>query len=237
MQDPKCGYYFLLTKTFFYYESPNQEISEQASHTKINPRQYNSGSLRRDSTGSLYRLRQAAILATIQNGTQTICMNNWKNRSMTLQWKLRVKNQLQLGHQETPPGGMKAGQYYKGKKKAYNKWVTTKQNGNRKDYKHRPIIIQSLKTKIEHWERVCEKMYNCAENTKINKAWRILKTLRTQNKDKARLDSINLSTWTKPYKTLLTKDMDVFLGDLANHHIEMKKNHPFHCNSQLMIYE
>ena len=53
-------------------------------------------------------------------------------------------------------------------------------------------------------------------NTKASKAWKILKTMRVQNKDTAGINLICVDEWRKYYQDLLTEDRNQFLQTETN---------------------
>lgn len=91
----------------------------------------------------------------------------------------------------------------------YQKWLTKKEDGERDACTGGIVQAEVHKTKNEHWKKLSEEIKIYAGNTKTTEVWRILKALRTQNNDKSVMYLINLSKYTKYYKTLLTEDRAV----------------------------
>lgn len=66
--------------------------------------------------------------------------------------------------------------------------------------------------KKQSWKKTCEEIENCRGNTRANKAWKVLKSMRTQNRDTAGISLISSKQWTTCYQELLTEDRDEFLN-------------------------
>ncbi|KAL3286475.1 hypothetical protein HHI36_000981 [Cryptolaemus montrouzieri] len=58
------------------------------------------------------------------------------------------------------------------------------------------------------WDKTTEQINTCAGNTRANKAWKTLKSMRTQNKDRSGLNLISMKEWTDHFENLLTEDRE-----------------------------
>ncbi|KAL3284616.1 hypothetical protein HHI36_018770 [Cryptolaemus montrouzieri] len=62
------------------------------------------------------------------------------------------------------------------------------------------------------WEKTTEQINTCAGNTNANKAWKTLKSMRTQNKDRSGLNLISMKEWTDHFENLFTEDKEEFIS-------------------------
>ena len=63
-------------------------------------------------------------------------------------------------------------------------------------------------------------------NTRANKAWKILKTMRVQNRDNAGISLITMKEWKEHYQVLLTEDRTQFLQQNYREEIDNDINIP-----------
>lgn len=54
----------------------------------------------------------------------------------------------------------------------------------------------------------------CMGNTPANKVWRVLKNMKTDNKDSAGISWINLDQWREYYQKLLTENRDQYIREI-----------------------
>lgn len=73
--------------------------------------------------------------------------------------------------------------------------------------------VKSAKNK--YWEKTCEEIERYAGNTRVNKAWKVIKGLRRQNKDVAGLNLISMQEWKEYYQKLLTEDRRQFMETIS----------------------
>lgn len=113
------------------------------------------------------------------------------------------------------------------KKKAYKCWVQTRTGQDRIDYQIKRRIAQreTVKAKNEYWDKVCREVDQSIGNTRANKAWKVIKTMRTENKDAAGISLISIQEWSEYYRTLLTEDRDDFL-EVQNREEEIDQRPP-----------
>ena len=69
-----------------------------------------------------------------------------------------------------------------------------------------------------------EDIEKCFGNTRANKAWGILKSMRKQNNDCAGISPISMEEWREYYKALLTEDRPNFLLDMVNENSTNEEN-------------
>ncbi|KAL3278925.1 hypothetical protein HHI36_016443, partial [Cryptolaemus montrouzieri] len=62
-------------------------------------------------------------------------------------------------------------------------------------------------------EKITEQITTCAGNTRVNKAWKTLKSMRTQNKDRPGLNLISIKEWTDHFENLLEGDREEFMSN------------------------
>ena len=88
-------------------------------------------------------------------------------------------------------------EFVEGRKRTYRKWLETKKPQDREDYQKRRRKTQReiTRAKNEYWEKTCEQVDRCMGNTRVNKAWKLIKTMRSNNKDTAGLSLISMNLW------------------------------------------
>ena len=64
--------------------------------------------------------------------------------------------------------------------------------------------------KNQEWENRCAEINHCIGNSRSNKAWKCLRSLRTQNKDKSSLDLKDISSWENHFQNLQTETRTKF---------------------------
>nr|CAI5863286.1 unnamed protein product [Callosobruchus analis] len=97
-------------------------------------------------------------------------------------------------------------------------WLQLKTVEARKEYQKRRKEVQTEtnKAKNEYWENACHQVNRNMGNTRANRAWKLIKPIRTNNKDVAKVNLINVDQWTQYYRELLTEDRIEFLNTTPN---------------------
>ncbi|KAL3271429.1 hypothetical protein HHI36_021909 [Cryptolaemus montrouzieri] len=100
------------------------------------------------------------------------------------------------------------------KKGAWSKWLSTKTMEERNIYKNaRSRVQEDIRTsKNLFLEKTTEQINTCAGNTRANKAWRTLESMRIQNKNRSGLNLISMKEWTDHFENLLTEDREKFMS-------------------------
>ncbi|KAL3288984.1 hypothetical protein HHI36_003427, partial [Cryptolaemus montrouzieri] len=78
------------------------------------------------------------------------------------------------------------------KKRAYNKWLTTKDSEDRKYYTRisREVKKEIIKRKNEFWDAKCEEVDQYLGSSRSREPWRLLKNLRTNENSRPSLQPI-----------------------------------------------
>ncbi|KAL3286026.1 hypothetical protein HHI36_000539 [Cryptolaemus montrouzieri] len=139
-----------------------QEITDEERQCK--PKRYKFDRLQDPSVAFLYKLRLSQKLTQIDDSTPTTLYDGF----------------VESIHQasEESLGGL---DNYRGEKRAYNNWLTTKDLEDRKYYMRirREVKGKIIKRKNEFWDAKCEEVDQYLGSSRSRKSWRLLKNLRT----------------------------------------------------------
>ena len=169
-------------------------------------------SLEQESTRFLYKLRLNAKLYSIQNGNAEQIYNGikeairgaanealgqaatYKKSRQPEWWSTNIKTAIDL------------------KKWAYNKWLHTKDEEDRKMYArmNREVKREVIKSKNSVWEQKCEKLDRYMGGTRVSEAWRTIRNLRKDTQENSNISPIDIQTWEKYFKNLLTEERKEF---------------------------
>ncbi|XP_060524515.1 uncharacterized protein LOC132700934 [Cylas formicarius] len=101
------------------------------------------------------------------------------------------------------------------KKELYMKWLNTKTDEDREIYRKKNREVKRIvqKEKNNKWEEACKNVEQYIGGTRNSKSWRLIKSLRTNRKEKVHLEYIPDTMWEIYYKKLLTEDRPTFIGE------------------------
>ncbi|KAL3285069.1 hypothetical protein HHI36_019193 [Cryptolaemus montrouzieri] len=100
------------------------------------------------------------------------------------------------------------------KEEAYSKLLSTKTVEDRNIYKNaRRRVQEDIRTfKNLFWEKTTEQINTCAGNTGASKAWKTLKSMRTQNNHRSGSNWISMKEWTNHFENLITEDREEYMS-------------------------
>ena len=99
------------------------------------------------------------------------------------------------------------------KKQLFLKWLSTKDNNDKVQYKMVQEKIRRMVTKHrnEFWDKKCLEIQSYLGNKKSSVSWKFIKNIRSSNSGKSQLNLISADTWEKYYYKLLVEDRKEFL--------------------------
>jgi len=218
MRGPECGsdHHMLLSKIEFPFRKLSNNAEKEDESKEVETIKYNLMSLRDDSTKFLFQLRLAAKLPRVtedspENMYESIkaCIHEAAGEALGEEKLYRTK------YTTTPWWNQHLEDVTKDKKEAYEIWLTSPTNENRETYRQKRKNAQKevIKAKNDHWDKTCQEINNCTGNTRANRAWKIVKGLKTENKDQAGISLIKMEEWRNYYRDLLTEDREQFMQD------------------------
>lgn len=217
MRGPECGsdHHLLLAKIYFTYRRTNGTIKDTDDRTAtIETIRYNIEGLKDDSTKFLYQIRLANKLTGIQEDTAEImyeavksCIHQAANEA------LGILSKETKQYNSTPWWNDKLDALVKEKKELHRKRLETRTPQDIRNYqtKRKEVHREVKKTQNEYWEKVCSEVDEHIGNTRTNKAWKIIKNMRSQTKNTMRMSPINIQEWKNYYKDLLTEQRVEFM--------------------------
>lgn len=211
---PECGTDHFMVRASMVLNYKDTKIQGNKDDTRnIETIRYNLESLKQDSIKFLYKTRLATKLQQPLEGSAAAryeqikeaihnaaneAVGRWYSGSAKTQewWTKELEEKVKL------------------KKWAYNKWLNTKDAEDRKLYArmNREVKREVAKNKNCMWERRCEEVDRYMGGTKISEAWKMIKNLRQEEKQRCNLSLIPLQQWEKYYTELLTETRDKFKG-------------------------
>lgn len=101
----------------------------------------------------------------------------------------------------------------KEKKKAYMKWLSEKTQESRKTYVElrREVKAKVREEKNEHWDRLCRDIDNTIGYSKATAAWKIIKKIRSNTRNKGIMQIIPPEQWVSHYTDLLQETRPQYL--------------------------
>ena len=104
------------------------------------------------------------------------------------------------------------------KKQLFFKWLSTKDNNNKIQYKKAQAKIQRMAANYrnEFWDKKCLEIQSYLGSKKCSESWKFIKKIRSSNSGKSQLNLISADTWEKYYYKLLVEDQKEFLGKTEN---------------------
>ena len=215
----ECGsdHYLLETKIYLpYIQYKRNSIDENAIEnvSTIDGRRYKLESLRHDSTQFLYKIRLAQKLDIIdmQEPAEKVYE--------VLKTCIKQAAEEALGYKDRTAASGDAHIWWnseidkkvKEKKQRYGKWLASGSPEDRRRYNcaNRETKQMVNKAKNAAWENACAEINMCRGNTRANHAWKFLKSIRADNKEKGGISIIGISKWRQYYEELLTEDRDEY---------------------------
>lgn len=211
----ECGsdHHLVVTKLVINYRRKMNKKAEdvESSSDSLDEKKYNLESLKDESTQFLYKLRLATKLQLVKKGQSArelynelkICIHEAAEEALGRKRKTQKNAEWWTKQVE---------EIVKEKKKAYLYWLNTKRDEDRKTYMklNREAKRQVQQRKNEHWEKRCEEVGRFMGGTKVSEAWKVIKSLRKNTKESAKINLIGMETWRTYYKTLLTENRPEF---------------------------
>lgn len=101
------------------------------------------------------------------------------------------------------------------KKETYLKWLSTKKDEDRERYlkEKRELHKVVRMEKNKSWERTCARINSKLGFGQANEAWSILKGMRKDEKQDAKLNMVQMADWTAHYSGLLRESRVEFIED------------------------
>lgn len=99
------------------------------------------------------------------------------------------------------------------KKQLYLKWLASKDPEDRKNYARLKYEVkkQVKQAKNSLWEDKCDEIDRSLGGSKAKQAWKILRTLKKNNKESRIIDPIGIDKWKQYYQELLTEKRNQFM--------------------------
>ena len=126
-----------------------------------------------------------------------------------------------LGEKELVNRGRKAifwdaeiGKERQNKKQLFLKWLSTKDDNDKVQYKTAQAKIRRMVTNFRNklWDKKCLEIQSYLGSKKSSECWKFIKNVRSSNGGKSQFNLISADTWEKYYSKLLIEDCKEFLG-------------------------
>lgn len=209
----ECGSDHFMVKAIVllqYKKTNNENQSKLSVHKAITkPDQYNLESLRHESTQFLYKMRVANRLKDLNESTaEDMYQELRKHLQNSAKEALGIQHQKDYKNEQPEWWTNKIANKVKEKKLLYQKWLSTQDSEDRKEYAriNREVKKEVIKLKQELWDRRCEQVDRCMGGTKVNEAWKFIKCLRKNKNERINVPIINISKWKEHYEKLLTEN-------------------------------
>lgn len=215
----ECGsdHYMVVAKiSIMYRRNTNQNKIENDTESKPKVIKYNINSLKDEATQFLYKLRLASKL-TIMDETETA-----EGKYQIVKTCIHEAAKEALGYcdgnkKENPEWWTDdIEKIINEKKMAYMTWLRTKDPEDRKTYvrlnRETKRIVSEKKNEL--WERKCEEIDRCLGGSRVAQAWKVIKNVRKERKEKGNINLIQNRKWEEHYRTLLIENRSEFLGEI-----------------------
>ena len=213
----ECGsdHYMLRAKIYFPFrhvqrtQNQNQESDDQQTR-KVNQQRYAVHGLQDDSTTFLYKLRLSKKLSEVVYSDAIKMYNEIVSKIHEAASEAVGQTKRGIGY---PAWWTKQIQSaVQEKKELYQRWLSTKDTEDRKRYEraNREVKKLTAKGKNDMWDRTCGQIENYIGSTKSREAWKVVKSLRANTRESARLDGIEMKEWIQYYEELLTENRPEF---------------------------
>lgn len=214
-----CGsdHYLLKSNVFFPYINRKQLVcsEDEQRNEAVEPvyAKYKLELLQDPSTVFLYKLRLSSKLTNVNETSAvtiyediTKAIHEAAYESLGL-IEERARNQREYWWSEEI--AQKIGE----KRLAYQKWLSTKDPEDRKDYVRisRESKKEVLKAKNDYWERRCQGINTYLGSTKSREAWKVIKNLRTNEKLHTNIQLISQERWQEYYSKIMKEDRQQFI--------------------------
>lgn len=206
----ECGsdHALVRSKILFPYKAPLRKNQEVLS-TNLQPH-YNLDGLNDESTVFLYKLRLSAKLNNINKATTQTYYNSIAEAIHQAAYESLGRRQRSKDESCWLTPGIK--KLIQRKKMLYQKWLRSQEIEDRKAYvrARQEVKVAVIKEREKQWERTCNQVNTYIGGTKSNEAWRVIKSLRENTRNKCKLELIKPDTWKNYYQKLLTEDRNQF---------------------------
>lgn len=227
----ECGsdHYMIVAKiTIRYRRNTNQKKMEDDMESKARVTKYNINSLKDESTQFLYKLRLAAKLGSMGE-TETAEGKYQMVKTCIHQAAKEALGYCDENKKANPEWWADdVKEIINEKKVAYMTWLTTKDPEDRKTYVRLNRETKRIvsKKKNELWERKCEDVERYLGGSRVAQAWKVIKNIRKERKEKGDINLIQNRKWEEHYRTLLTENRNECLGEidevLVNNEIDIQ---------------
>lgn len=101
------------------------------------------------------------------------------------------------------------------KKQLYNKWLSTRNEDDYKKYREKNRDVKGMvnREKNENWEKTCQNLDQYIGGARRSEAWRVIKELRSDRKERSYISYIEPEKWKDHYKDLLTETRQKFIEE------------------------
>lgn len=205
-----CGSDHFLLRAIMQFKFYHRHIcTSQQQAKKIQCPKYNLNGFLNDSTVFLYKMRLAEMMRNVKDGNAEDCYNflkdcihqaafeslgeisSTKPRSSSCYW---WNEELEEVVSE--------------KRALYQKWLATGDREDRRMYARCNYLVKKLvkQEKNSFWEKKCSEVDQQLGSSRSRAAWKTLKALRTNTREKRVIDPIEMEDWMRYYEGLLTED-------------------------------
>lgn len=210
----ECGtdHYVVRATVFFPWAKPKATILQQNGEQTVCESKYNLESLNDESTAHLYRRRLDEKIGNIPY-TSPVDMYN-SVLICVREAALEALGRFEVTYKKTNDWwNPNTEELVKEKKKAYSKWLTTKDNEDRRDYMRccREVKRAVVLAKNEIWDKRCHNIDHYIGHSRSTEAWRTLKSLRMDRRENVAVNWIPIEEWKNYHRNLLTEDREDFL--------------------------
>lgn len=233
---PECGsdHHFVLSKLIINYRRTPSRKAQMEKKETSDERIYNLESFRDESTQFLYKLRLATKLQHVRKDQDAnelykelkTCIHEAAEEALGL--KEHQKKNPEWWTKETEALVME-------KKNAYHCWLHSQKEVDRKTYMrlNREVKKQVDKNKNELWEKKCEEVGRFMGGTRVSEAWKMIKTLRKDERQNTKISLIEMEEWKEYYEKLLVEKRRNFM--MKNRNIDMNSEETVDKITQLEI--
>lgn len=215
LRGAECGTDHMLLRAKIYLKrrlNPQQSKEiEIDAEVKLRNKRYNLKLLQDESIAFLYKLRLSNKLAQEVPGRVEESYNQIKLAMHEAAYESlgEIENKEKTTYWENTTVEKKI----KEKREAYTKWLASQDQEDRKEYVRlrREVKRDVIRAKNEEWNKKCEEVEKCIGGTKTREAWKVINTLRENNRQKAKIQMIQIETWKKYYEQMLTEDRQEYI--------------------------
>jgi len=199
----ECGSDHLLVKAPVEIKYNKHHSSQEQNNKGKITKQYNIDSLKNESTSFLYKQRLTQKINENIDGTA-------EEMYETLKKKIHEAALEALGTKEKTKYNNSwwsedLTELIEEKKQLYLKWLTTKDNEDRKNYNRQKYIVKKETKRMKNtaWENKCAEINSLIGGSRSREAWRTINSLRNNTKEKRKINPIKIEKWKDYYNNLL----------------------------------